>query len=266
MYFESDAIYSTDALDVSDYQWMFGEIVNKKPVYKDYYWPLVESLDFFAYAPSSCDYVAVDTETNPPTFTATMLPEEAGKGPDLETMKEFMYAYAPGKNKSGGSVELAFQHPFAAIKFKVSQSHRDLTVKTITIGDVNYEGTFDPDPDAPAWTFSKSGAMVMTVNKTIPSEVNFGGELCGPYLVLPQTNSSKQVEIVFQWNGEKDDLWAPVESEEPTYKITGTISNDWVASKVYTYTVDLGNSREEVLFKVYVNDWDHIYDHEFEIE
>jgi hypothetical protein len=111
----------------------------------------------------------------------------------------------------------------------------------------------------------------LAVGKIIPGQVNFGGDLCGPYMVLPQVNSGnddnkKVIEIEFHWIGVKEPGWTEVGGKANTYKITGKISNDWVASKVYTYELDLGNSREEILFKVKVDDWEYVYDHQFDIE
>ena len=263
-YFDSDVKYFTNDVDQSKHRWLFAD--GDKDV--NYFWPIDTSLDFFACAPSSCGYVEVNAQSNPPTFTATMPRTNTDSNPNQEDMKEFMYAHTPAWKKSNGEVPLQFKHPFAAIKFKVSQSHRDLTVRTITINGIEYTGTFDVLNST--WSFGENGNTVLTVNKIIPGQVNFGGELCGPYLMLPQVNSGdsnkKTVEIVFHWNGNPDTNWTTVDEPNKIYKIEGSIKNDWEASKVYTYTVDLGNSREEILFEVSVADWDHIYDHEFDIE
>ena len=268
--FNSTVEYFDYDVDASKHQWLFSN--NGTDV--KYFWPIETSLDFFACAPSgynnpsSCGYVTINTATNPPTFTATMPLTNTGSGTHQENMKEFMYAYTPGRDKTQGAVPLQFKHPFAAIKFKVSQSHRDLTVQTITIEDISYKGTFNPSTSA--WTSEESGSTVLTVNKIIPGQVNFGGELCGPYLMLPQVNNrdshKKAVEVKFHWDGNPDTNWTVFDESNKIYTITGYITNDWEASKIYTYTLDLGNSREEILFEVSVTDWDHIYDHEFDIE
>ena len=272
-YFSSDAIYSTKDVDPTKHRWLFYEPAND--AYNNYYWPLIESLDFFAYAPVNNGYVEMNYQNNPPSFTATMpLTNTGSAAVHQDTMKEFMYAYVPDQNKSTGTVPLVFRHPFAAIVFKVQQSHRDLTVKTITVNDIEYKGTCSFARDAssvPVWSGTATGDMQLSIDKVIPGEVNFGGELGGPYLVLPQDNSSgdannKNVDIKFTWPGTRDSNWEEVPGEDYTYTITGKISNDWTAGKIYTYTVDLGNSREEILFEVSVTDWDYVYEHVFEIE
>ena len=269
-YFSSDVKFAAEAMTEAERQWLFYN----NGSYTNYYWPIQGSLDFFAAVPSNCGYVTVNPNTNPPTFTANMPLSNDSGTVNQENMKEFMYAYTPDREKSQGVVPLAFNHPFAAIVFKVSQSHRDLTVNSITINDIAYSGTctLDEDnPDSQVWSGTSKGDLALAVGKIIPGQVNFGGELCGPYLVLPQVNSGedankKVIEIEFHWKGTPDSGWDSVEGKSDTYKITGRIANDWEASKVYTYTLDLGNSREEILFKVTVNEWDYIYEHEFEIE
>lgn len=269
-YFNSDVKYSDEDRDPSKHKWDFYG----SDGYKDYYWPVHGSLDFFAYTPSDNGYITVNSAVNPPTFTASMPLSNTGSGTvHQENMREFMYAYTTGQDKSTTAVSLEFEHPFAAIVFNVSQSHRDLTVKAITIKDIAYEGTCSftaGNSGDPIWSLEKSGHLQLSVGKIIPGDVNFGGELCGPYLVLPQDNeepNKKDIIIQFHWEGTPDgDWWIPVTGEDNTYEISGKIANNWEAGKIYTYILDLGNSREEILFKVQVDDWEYVYDHQFDIE
>lgn len=271
-YFDSYAHYSTADVDYTKHRWLFYSQMSGGSIsYHNYYWPLVDQLDFFAYAPVDNGYVVVQ-ETNPPKFTATMPLTNVHSGLDQEDMMEFIFAYSPDKDKSAGAVTLDFKHPFAAIMFKVEKSHRDLTVNTITVDGVKYIGTCSVSrntPDVPSWSLDGAeGSMDLTIGKIIPGDVNFGGDLCPPYLVIPQTNSGadkKTVTIEFHWDGTADDNWHPT-GKNNTYTVSGPISNDWSAGKIYTYSLDLGDSREEILFEVSVTDWDFVYDHVFEIE
>ena len=264
-FFDSDVRYST-----VESRWRF----HQESGYLDYYWPIEHSLDFFAFAPSDCGYVTVDNQTNPPTFTAEMPLTNTGiTDVHQEDMKEFMYAYTSGKDKSAGPVTLAFNHPFSAIIFKVSQSHTGLTVNSITVGGIAYAGTcsFENNtPEVPVWNLENvTGDMTLTVGKTIPADVDFGEELCGPYLVLPQTNATvnKTVTIEFTWHGvNTNQSWNKVDGKEDTYTISGSISNDWTAGKIYTYSLDLGSSAGDVVLDVSVTDWKYVYEHVFEIE
>lgn len=272
-YFNSDVRYSAEALDVTKHQWRFYEPIGNAGQYKymEYYWPIGHSLDFFAYAPSDCSYVEVNVQSNPPAFTATIPLSNADTENEVhqDNMKEFMYAYAPGQDKSSGPVSLDFKHPFAGIVFKVAQSHRDLTVKSITVNGIYNKGTCSiADSAEPEWTLTSNGDLILSIEKEIPGEVNFGGELCDPYLVLPQENSTqhKGITVKFHWIGNKDENWTEVAGEDNTYIISGEISNDWSVGKIYTYSLNLGNSREEILFEVSVQDWKYVYEHEFEIE
>lgn len=257
LFFESDVKYSDGD------RWRF----HQQSGYLDYYWPIEGSLDFFACAPSDCGYVKVDCQTK--TFTAEMPLNNTGDGENQETMKEFMYAYTENQDKSAGEVKLAFNHPFSAIVFKVSQSHIDLTVNSITIGGIAYEGSFSIADNV--WTLEDDSSedMTLTVGKTIPGDVNFGEELCGPYLVLPQANATanKTVTIEFTWPGvNTNQSWIGVEGKDGTYTISGSISNDWEAGKIYTYSLDLGSSAGDVLLEVSVTDWKYVQEHIFEIE
>lgn len=260
--FHSDVKYSTEDVDAEKHRWLFYDASSG---YKSYYWPIDTSLDFFASTHS--EHVTVNSETNPPTFTATLPLVNTGDGiSHQENMKEFMYAYTPGRTASQGAVPLAFQHPFAGIIFEVKQSQRDLTVKTITISDINYTGTFDPAGEGPKWNYADAkGDLLLTVGKIIPGDVNFGGELCGPYIVLPQANSSapKDFSIECHWKGYDT---ASDDQDKDTKVLKGEITNDWEPGHIYTYTLDLGNSREEILFQVKVTPWKYVYEHEFEIE
>ena len=40
----------------------------------------------------------------------------------------------------------------------------------------------------------------------------------------------------------------------------------WEAGYKYTYVLDLGNMREEILFEVQVEDWEYVFDHELVVE
>ena len=265
--FDSDAKFSAEDIDESKHRWLFHD----GSAYRDYYWPLGSSLDFFAYAPVSNGYVTVDASVNPPEFTATLPLENTGGTLNQENIKEFTYAYAYDRDKSGGPVPLVFHHPFAAVIFKVSQSQRDLTVKNIVVGGINNAGTCSLNPlhpEIPVWDTDGNlpGDLTLTVGKIIPGDVNFGGELCGPYLVIPHNNSggnSKELSIECHWKGYDTD--SDLEADD-TKVLKGMITNDWEPGKIYIYTLDLGNSREEILFKVSVMPWKYVYEHEFEIE
>ena len=262
-FFSSDAQFSNEDVDPSKHRWLF----HNGSGYTTHYWPLEESVDFFAYAPGICSYISVDKSGGkfPPSFTATMPLNNSGTDQNQDNMKEFMYACTPNRTNEQGVVPLSFEHPFAAIVFTVKQSQRDLTVNSITISDIGYKSTCTPALDGgryiPNWgSFEGTGDLVLTVGKIIPGEINFGGELGGPYLVLPQDNSStnKTLNIVCHWKG--------YDTDNKTKTLTGIINNKWEAGKVYYYALDLGNSRQEILFEVTIKPWEYIFEHEFEIE
>ena len=265
VYFESNAKYSNEALDVTKHRWRFYTSEGSG-AYLHYYWPFNSNVDFFAYAPHNCSYVTLDNSSNPPAFTASMPLENTGTGVHLDNMKEFIYAYTPDRGVEGGEVPISFEHPFAAIKFKVLQSHRNLTVKNITISNVYNTGTcrlvsYGQTLYIPEWTNSGKGDMSLIIEKIIPGQVNIGGELGGPYLVLPQENRGVTVD-----NFSIECHWAGYEAADNIKTFTGLINNDWEAGKMYTYTLDLGNSGNDILLSVDVEPWVYVYNHELDIE
>ena len=49
--------------------------------------------------------------------------------------------------------------------------------------------------------------------------------------------------------------------------ITTTGVTEWIAGKKYTYILDLGDNKEEILFKVIVEPWDvEGYDHIIDVQ
>ncbi len=266
-YFNSNMFYSDQSLDVSEHKWYFEG-------YKKFYWPLTDALDFFAYAPTSIPTsdespysIKVNYAINPPTFTAKLPLNNTETTIHQYNMKEFMCAYVQNKDKSTEVLNLSFTHPFAAIKFRVKQSQRNLRVNYIKIDGIEYSGTFnllDNDSSKPNWTFGQddaNGDFNLKIDKTIPTDVNFGGDLCDYCLVLPQSNDGgKDFSIECYWEGYDK------EGGNDTRVLTGIITNTWEASKLYTYELDLGNSREEILFEVSVEPWKWVYEHEIPIE
>ena len=68
-YFSSHVKYSTENVDdASKHQWLFytPAVNGNAASYDNYYWPLTNSLDFFAYAPVGNGYVEPNYSTNPP--------------------------------------------------------------------------------------------------------------------------------------------------------------------------------------------------------
>ena len=249
-------------------RWRFYDAVNNRFV--QYYWPNSNTVDFFAYMPykDSGRQKNITVGDYKPG-TGLNLTCEMKQPTDLEDAagQETIIAYTADKSKADGSVNMLFVHPFAAVYFKLKQAHRNLTINWIRFNDVYLTGSTTLNATTTnstlvEWTGSGSkGTFEIMVGKTIPTQINFGGDIGGPYLVMPQDLADATITINYTWDNAKaeDDKVAGDENTIPTdhiYQIKRTINAAWVVGNKYTYILDLGDNQEEILFKVEVTPWD----------
>lgn len=196
-----------------------------------YYWPIPSSnvdtwrsLDFFAYVPSAAN-LATDAPyiTTGPTYSAPTTPSVSHTvtfSCDMANTatKEFMFGMALGLN--GGNVPetgvpLQFLHPFARIRFKLSDaSGTSVKINSITLGG-DYYKTADYSYDGSTSTWSNpAGAGAFG-----PCQLNTD------YLVIPSNYGSRTLTVNATW-----DEWSAV-----TRDISTTVDFDW-ASPGYSYT------------------------------
>ena len=117
-----------------------------------HYWPASGALNFFVHLPATLpsyctfDPTAYDAESNDdgyseycPRLTCTGLPVSLTAGSDAT--KELVYAYTANQSKAGqgsSGVALTFKHPFARVKFKLSEtSGSNVVVNSVTFNDEN---------------------------------------------------------------------------------------------------------------------------------
>ncbi len=246
------------------------------PNYIEYYWPQSGSIDFFAYMPwkgSNRDKnITVDSYSKGTGLSISCQMQNEISNLEDPTGQETIIAYTTGKSKTAGSVNMHFVHPFAAVYFKLKQAHRDLTINWIQFNKVHLQGktTLDDTTNGETeieWSPSDTeSTFQITINKTIPTDINFNGEVGGPYLVMPQslgkgtdaTTDDVTITINYTW----DDKDASTENTQSfTRSIKTTDIESWIAGKKYTYILDLGDNKEEILFKVMVEPWTS-YDYE----
>ena len=216
-------------------------------------------LDFFAYMPykqgqpSYIPSISYDSADGP-SFTCDLPVTKAYQ----DTTKEFIYAYSTGINKNTNSqkVTLQFHHPFAAIYFKLMQGHRNMTVHNISITNIHSQGTFTY-ANTPQWTPDDDRAgndFVIDVEKIIPGEINFGVIIDGPFIMMPQDlavtgSGCSEMVVEYSWLTHVP----PFDHEEMRMPIPDV---DWEPGKVYIYNMNLGDNKEEIMFKVSVEAWD----------
>lgn len=261
---------------------MSGGLIN----YFDYYWPKDEKLNFFAHMPMDASQAAVTdkgyTDGQPwfsfslplyayiesaldptsPKYDDKILSETI---PNQETLKEFIYAYAPGQDKAEqdekGGVQLQFRHPFAALYFDLGKSYR-MKLKSLTVRNIGFEGTYSYDGSDWGLTQTKADSLYISVMADVPSdELNFNSNIGGPYIVMPQdvTNNVKLRIIGSRLGGEVYDHKVSLAADG--------LPEKWEAGMKYTYTLNLGEADEEILFKVRVEEWDVVdYKNEIDVE
>ena len=266
-------------------RWRFRDVVNQDYLI-DFYWP-EGNVDFMAHVPrlvSKCaadiSNIEFDPATKQMSFDAvaqSVINDRTTAEREAENAKqEFMFATNFNQNQNGGAVKLRFVHPFAAIKFRLHQSHRALVINSITIHGLDKSGSFSTTDDTYSiyvggnqgqdyitynnWTTSNNGSLTINLNKHVPEDVNYQSQIGGPYMVIPQQLKAGGKEIKlsvnYSWNSET--------KESAQFSISTDHVPAWQPGNIYTYTLDLGDNKEEILFKVMVEEWSKGEDDGFE--
>lgn len=242
------------------------------PNYIEYYWPQSGTYDFFACMPHGNQQKNITGITYDPTgkVTLTCQMQSTTEDADDPNGQETIIAYTPDLNKESGAVNMHFVHPFAAIYFKLKQSHRDLTINWIQFNNVYLSGKSTingttTEETVVEWSplSGETKTFTIPVNKKIPTELNFDAEIGGPYLVMPQgfgkntddaTDDDVTITVSYTWN-DGTDQDTTNDTKEFTRSITTNNIKGWIAGNKYTYILDLGDNQEEILFKVQVEPW-----------
>lgn len=271
-------------------RWRFRDMVNQDNLV-DFYWPNDDNMNFMAYMPrnlatcvttvTNLVYSASGVQFN--ATTPTVINDRTVAEREAENAKsEFVYAARLNQSKEAGTVKLRFVHPFAAIRFRLHQSHRDLVINSITLHGVDNAATYTSSADTYApygggdmgqtyltynnWVASGSADLTINLDKRVPDDVNYSSQIGGPYVVIPQLLSdggkSVKLSVNYSWNG------ATVQSAQ--FAISSVHVPAWQPGNLYTYTLDLGDNKEEILFKVVVEPWspgeDEGYENSFDVE
>ena len=254
--------------------WRFYDASSNK--FYNHYWPN-ERMDFFAYMPwdgsGKQNMITVGTHTpsideNPGGLNITCnIPEQI----NLEDTEgqETIIAYTPNKHKE--TVNLYFVHPFAAVNFELKQAHRNLTINRIRFNNVYLTGTTTLNATTDnntkiSWTVpddTRPSTFTIQVGKTIPTDINFGAKIGGPYLVMPQSfgkgtilpNDDITITINYTWDDDGNNKFDPDDTKDLVSSITVKGVDKWESGKKYNYVLDLGDNKEEILFNVEVEPW-----------
>ena len=256
----------------------------------NYYWPQTGTFDFFAYMPykNSGKPKIINAESssydkNAGSVTLACSIPNTTQNVNDSTGQETVIAYSKGLSKQtvGDKVNMHFVHPFAAIYIKLIKSHRNLKITKIQFNNVYFQGqtTLSAATDTIAnidWTAQGTpGTLEIPVNKVIPNDINFGGDVGGPYLVMPQsfnvdTDKELKITVYYIWddaiegneNKREQSFTSPIKKEDDNQKIIA-----WKSGYKYIYNLLLGDNEAEILFKVDVEPWDvEDYKHVIEVE
>lgn len=266
--FKSRAWYFSDV-------WRFYDASSNK--FYNHYWPNY-SMDFFAYMPWDGSGRLKNIEVGNHvagtglTINCTMQGTTADQNDETDDLldplgQETIIAYTPNKHKE--LVELHFVHPFAAVSFELKQAHRNLTINRISFNNVYLTGSTTLNNDTKevtdvSWTPTGSqSTFTIPVGKTIPSEINFGAPIGGPYLVMPQsfgkgtdsTDDDITITINYTWDDDGNNILEDNDTKDLVSSITLNGVDKWESGKKYNYVLNLGDNQEEILFKVEVERW-----------
>ena len=253
---------------------------------KKYYWPKDGSkLTFYAYSPYSISAVPAGATTSPVTCSV----DKGVKISDWDvktnsTVDVLVADVAKDKtaNETGTyvGVPTVFRHKLTQIagftvKTKEAYSDVTFTIKSISIKNAKYKGTYENEvwtaaddktayewykstaASATSYTISNSETEVAIEPNSLPADDNNTNKYL---LVLPQvfTANEQQLEIVYNIdNGTfKYDVTATKDLKDITDGSTTPTATVWEKNKKVSYTITIG--LDVILWNPNVVDWDPI--------
>ena len=228
----------------------------------DYYWPLGATMDFYGYMPMDVSGPGITlgaySATAGPSFSCSLPLDNAGQ----ENVKEFIYAYTPDQTvatqNANDGVRMNFKHPLSCVVFRLGESYR-IKINSISLTNIYNTGDFS----AGAWTGtgSQDKTLCLEYGKSVPEDINYNSLIGGPYLVLPQSFATDDSRLVLNYD------YGSSLGKTASLPIRGLSLEGWKPGKKYIYTLSMGDSGEEVVFSVKVDEWDVIgYKNEIDVE
>lgn len=237
------------------------------------YWPVDYALDFFAYMPlmrplsgqnlitqtvdpaTHITGFGYDEQYKCPTFICEDLPlDKEGQN----NAKEFIYAWTFSQSpklveNTGGKVPLIFNHAMAAISIEIGGAHAGTKIEELGFNNIYNNGTFTVATRT--WSLWKKegkndleNLSIKPTNHIIPDTIQIGYTY-GPYLVLPQEfGETVEIAVKFTWRS----------PENVTKKLKDVLKNQplkWESGKKYIYSIILGDSSEDIMINVRVEQW-----------
>lgn len=225
-----------------------------------YYWPIegskygsgsdYTSLDFVGYCPDVAPYITIlpYNHSTGASFSCNLSSYMTNKA--QSSIVEYLISILKGQTyttqtAAGGALPMNFKHPFAVIKFVITEgSGTHVQINSISIADLKTGGTCTYNGSTMSWTgLSGSTAMSQT-----GLNLKYGTEIteAAPFIVIPNNYGSKTLTV----NGTWDD-WSAVSNKD----ISTNIDINWQPGCIYTYNLTVTKYALTVKTDKYTEQW-----------
>ena len=228
-----------------------------------YYWPfdgstvtiaggstVASTLDFVGFWPYDKPAYIGDPTYNHSTgvsFTCNM--NDYMTLAQQSSMQEFLVSVLneqtlATQTSAGGALPMVFKHPFALIKFTITEaSGTNVQINSISIAGLNTGGTCTFNGSDMTWG-TYTGSAAITIGQTLKN----GGTTVGtPFVVIPNDYGTKYLTVNATWND-----W----SNTVTISNYGTnVDFNWQAGYIYTYNLTLDKTGLIVNTSKFTEQW-----------
>lgn len=207
-----------------------------------YYWPIegsvydpssanitVSSLDFVGSCPFTTPGYVTPTYSHSTGLSFTCNMSSYMTNTDQASMPEYLVAIAADKtyaDQGVSGVPLVFKHPFALVKFVITEgSGTHVQVNSVSIPALYTGATCTYNGSTMSWgSYDEESKAAMTVTQTL----KIGGTTQStPFVVIPKNYGSKALTVNCTW-----DDWSAV-----TKDLSANVSFDWQPGYIYTYNL-----------------------------
>lgn len=225
-----------------------------------YYWPfegsktpegdLASTLDFVGFCPyDKPTYIGTPTYSHSTGVSFSCDVSSYMTNTAQASMQEYLVAVLNGQTlatqtDAGGALPLEFKHPFALIKFVITEgSGTHVKVNSISIADLKTSGTCTYNGTTMTWS-SQSGSTAMS-QTGLNLKYGTSSTETDPFMVIPNNYGTKTLTI----NGTWDD-WSAV-----TKDLSTDISINWQPGYIYTYNLTVTKYALKVDVAKYTEQW-----------
>ena len=213
---------------------------------KPYYWPTGKTLNFYAWYPYNSKNLTIPNDNNVAgTELIYEIPEQ------VADQEDFMMSKAYNATESGAAVSLHFYHMLTAVKFKTGNNIPACHIKSITLKNVKYKGTYSyhatgsgilpwtPNADTKSFTLSVNQDITMNTETILTEEGK-------TFFMMPQElGDEARLEVNLVVDGVEKTLGAKLSDITPDFNGT----HCWNAQTTVTYKISFQDNIELDLSK-----------------